>query len=292
MKKSLLLFFILGSFLSLAQKFTITKGTEFEAQKSKWPTEMLDHDSTGFYYFRSLGNYFSTRHAICKFDLKTSQLVYEKIIDLSGDDYIGGKSFNCTAFNKNGKILVFSQATKGKNNNLMLLELNSSTGEIIGKPQVVVELSDTKAYVISDAEIDTISHDYIEYLPDNNRLFDGAIEILDYLQPKYNLHIITNGFAEVQSKKIANSDLGHYFKTITNSEMAGVKKPHPNIFEFALSLAKVKKENAIMIGDCIDADVRGALDYGMEAILFDDKGFHSVKEIKIINHLLELKNIL
>ena len=151
---------------------------------------------------------------------------------------------------------------------------------------------DVMGYVISDAEIDTISHDYIEYLPDNNRLFDGAIEILDYLQPKYNLHIITNGFAEVQSKKIANSDLGHYFKTITNSEMAGVKKPHPNIFEFALSLAKVKKENAIMIGDCIDADVRGALDYGMEAILFDDKGFHSVKEIKIINHLLELKNIL
>lgn len=64
---------------------------------------------------------------------------------------------------------------------------------------------DVMGYVISDAEIDTISHDYIEYLPDNNRLFDGAIEILDYLQPKYNLHIITNGFAEVQSKKIAKS---------------------------------------------------------------------------------------
>jgi YjjG family noncanonical pyrimidine nucleotidase len=151
---------------------------------------------------------------------------------------------------------------------------------------------DAMGYVISDAQINTISHDYIEYLPDNNRLFDGAIEILDYLQPKYNLHIITNGFAEVQSKKIAKSDLGHYFKTITNSEMAGVKKPHPNIFEFALSLAKVKKENAIMIGDCIDADVRGALDFGMEAILFDDKGVHTVKEIKIINHLLELKKIL
>jgi putative hydrolase of the HAD superfamily len=147
-------------------------------------------------------------------------------------------------------------------------------------------------YSISDEEINRISNNYIEFLPDNNQLFDGAIEILKYLQPKYNLHIITNGFAEVQGKKIANSGLGSYFKTITNSEMAGVKKPHKNIFEFALSLANVKKENAIMIGDCIDADVRGAIDFGMEAILFDEKEIHDVNGIRTINHLLELKNIL
>ena len=147
-------------------------------------------------------------------------------------------------------------------------------------------------YEISDLEIDSISNDYIEFLPENNQLFDGAIEVLDYLIPKYNLHIITNGFAEVQGKKIKNSGLGNYFKTITNSEMAGVKKPHRNIFEFALSLAKVQKENAIMIGDCIDADVRGAIDFGMQAILFDEKNTHATQEIQTINHLLELKKIL
>ena len=147
-------------------------------------------------------------------------------------------------------------------------------------------------YEISDQEIDSISHDYIEFLPENNQLFEGAIEVLDYLVPKYNLHIITNGFAEVQGKKIKNSGLGNYFKTITNSEMAGVKKPHRNIFEFALSLAKVQKENAIMIGDCIDADVRGAIDFGMQAILFDEKKTHAAQEIQTINHLLELKKIL
>ncbi len=151
---------------------------------------------------------------------------------------------------------------------------------------------DALDYPISDEEIDTIAHYYIEFMPDNNRLFDGAIEILNYLQPKYNLHIITNGFAEVQGKKIAKSGLKDYFKTITNSEMAGVKKPHRNIFEFALSLADVKKENAIMIGDCIDADVRGAIDFGMQAILFDEKGVHFAEGIKTINHLLELKKIL
>ncbi len=147
-------------------------------------------------------------------------------------------------------------------------------------------------YIISDKEIDKISNDYIEFLPDNNQLFEGAIEVLEYLNPKYNLHIITNGFAQVQERKIKNSGLGNYFKTITNSEMAGVKKPHRTIFEFALTLAKVQKENAIMIGDCIDADVRGAIDFGMQAILFDEKKVHEVEEIKTINHLLELKKIL
>jgi putative hydrolase of the HAD superfamily len=151
---------------------------------------------------------------------------------------------------------------------------------------------DALGYQISDEAIDKIAHDYIAFLPDNNQLFDGALEVLDYLFPKYNLHIITNGFAEVQYKKMANSGLESYFKTVTNSEMAGVKKPHRNIFEFALSLAKVEKENAIMIGDCIDADVRGAIEFGMDAILFDEKNTHTATSFRTINHLTELKKIL
>ena len=147
-------------------------------------------------------------------------------------------------------------------------------------------------YVISDDEIYKISHHYIEFLPDNNQLFDGAIEVLNYLKPNYNLHIITNGFAEVQTRKLNNSGIISYFQTVTNSEMAGVKKPHPNIFEFALSLANVSKENALMIGDCIDADVRGAIDFGIQAILFDETSKHKNSEVRTINHLLELTKIL
>jgi YjjG family noncanonical pyrimidine nucleotidase len=147
-------------------------------------------------------------------------------------------------------------------------------------------------YEISDDEIDQIAHDYIAFLPDSNLLFDGTIEVLDYLFPKYNLHIITNGFAEVQTRKLRNSGIEKYFKTITNSEKAGVKKPHPNIFEFALSLAKTEKENAIMIGDCIEADVQGAIDFGMRAILFDEKNTNASDNVEKITHLLELKKII
>jgi putative hydrolase of the HAD superfamily len=150
---------------------------------------------------------------------------------------------------------------------------------------------DTLSYSISDDSIHQMSFDYITFLPENNILFDGAIEILECLNTNYKLHIITNGFAEVQYKKLKNSGIEDYFNTVTNSEMAGVKKPHPCIFEYAVKVAKTSKEKSVMIGDCIDADVRGAIEFGMEAIYFNEKKVAISNEIRQINQLIELKNI-
>ncbi|HEX8016126.1 MAG TPA: YjjG family noncanonical pyrimidine nucleotidase [Flavobacterium sp.] len=146
--------------------------------------------------------------------------------------------------------------------------------------------------VISDADIDQIANEYIEFLTENNHLFDGTIEILDYLKSKYKLHIITNGFATVQEKKINNAALRDYFSTITNSELAGVKKPNSIIFDYAINSANASKENCIMIGDCLDADVNGALNAGLDAIFFNDKRIQAPENIKQVNHLLELKKYL
>ena len=147
-------------------------------------------------------------------------------------------------------------------------------------------------YFISDKEIEDISNDYIQFLPEYNHLFDGTMELLEYLKPKYNLHIITNGFADVQFRKLNNSKIASYFLTVTNSEMAGVKKPNPIIYDYALDLAKAKKENSIMIGDSLDADVQGALDAGLDAIYFNENKSIVENHIKQINHLLELKKYL
>ena len=146
--------------------------------------------------------------------------------------------------------------------------------------------------IISDEDIDKIANDYIDCLTDNNHLFEGAIEVLEYLKPKYNLHIITNGFANVQEKKIKNAMLGGYFSTITNSELSGVKKPNSIIFDYAINAAKALKENCIMIGDCLDADVNGAINAGLDAIFFNEKKIEAPQNIKQINNLLELKKYL
>ena len=132
---------------------------------------------------------------------------------------------------------------------------------------------DAVNYTISDALIDKLATAYIENLSEFNHLFDGALELLDYLKKKYTLHIITNGFEEVQNKKMINSKLDDYFDQIITSESVGVKKPNAKVFNFALEIANAKKENSIMIGDSLEADILGALNVGLKAIhcVFDDE---------------------
>lgn len=148
---------------------------------------------------------------------------------------------------------------------------------------------DLIAYEIEDEKINLLSDKYIHYLPKYNHLFEGTIEILEYLRPKYKLHIITNGFAEIQNNKLNNANISHYFQTITNSEMAGVKKPNPIIFQHALDKAQAKKESSIMIGDCLEADIYGAIHSGFEAILFNEHKKTIPENIKQVHHLLQLK---
>ena len=142
-------------------------------------------------------------------------------------------------------------------------------------------------------EINSISNLFIEYLTSNNHLIDGTIEILDYLKDNYKLHIITNGFSFVQEVKLQKSNLDKYFVTITNSELAGHKKPHQNIFQYALLLANASKNQSIMIGDSIEADVLGAINFGMKAVFFNPENETvSHNQIIQIQKLIQLKNIL
>lgn len=148
-------------------------------------------------------------------------------------------------------------------------------------------------FEVSLDEINTISSLFIEYLTSNNHLIEGAVEILEYLKENYTLHIITNGFSLVQEVKLQKSNLDKYFVTITNSEVAGHKKPHQNIFQYALSLANASKNQSIMVGDSIEADVLGAMNFGIKAVYFNPtKEQVSHNEIIQIQKLTQLKNIL
>jgi putative hydrolase of the HAD superfamily len=89
-----------------------------------------------------------------------------------------------------------------------------------------------------------------------------------------------------------NAKIESYFQTITNSEMAGVKKPNPGIFNYALARANAAVASSIMIGDSYEADVQGALNAGLDAIFFNENSMEVEGNVKQINHLLELKNFL
>ena len=140
--------------------------------------------------------------------------------------------------------------------------------------------------------INQLAEDYISELPKNNYLFDGAHEILEYLKPNYELHIITNGFNEVQFQKLENSNLNNYFKEIITSEEVGVKKPNPKIFEFALEKANATFQESLMIGDNWEADIMGAKKTGLDVIFCNFNKEPVSESIKSVNHLLEIKKYL
>lgn len=136
-------------------------------------------------------------------------------------------------------------------------------------------------------------NDYVIICPTKTNLFPQAHETLTYLKEKYILHIISNGFKESTEMKIGNTDLAKYFNTIFISEIIGFNKPDKAIFEHALNTAKAITSESLMIGDSIEADIRGAQNFGMKAIYFNPLNHERPEDVKHqINCLSELMTLL
>jgi len=151
-----------------------------------------------------------------------------------------------------------------------------------------------KDYDIDNPEMaENIGLDYTTISPRLVNLFPNAIEILDYLFPKYQLHLITNGFSEVQEVKLKSSGMDKYFDKVITSEDAGVKKPDRRIFDFAMEQTNAEFSNSIMIGDDYKVDIVGAQDVGMDQVFFNPlKEFNSNGCTYEIDDLIELKRFL
>ena len=109
-------------------------------------------------------------------------------------------------------------------------------------------------------------------IPTKDRLVPGAVELLEYLSPKYNLYILSNGFQELQERKMRTSKIWHYFKEIVLSEHIGVNKPRPELFEYALQKTGSTLDDSIMVGDMFETDIVGAYNVGLKQIYFNAKG--------------------
>ncbi|MFO7789815.1 MAG: YjjG family noncanonical pyrimidine nucleotidase [Bacteroidota bacterium] len=115
----------------------------------------------------------------------------------------------------------------------------------------------------------TLSDEYLEISPTKRKLFPHAKFALTYLNKQYKLSLITNGFKEVQYKKIRNSGLDKFFKNVFTSEELNAQKPEITYFEKVLKLSGAKKENAVVIGDDIMVDIMGAANAGIDQIWFN-----------------------
>ena len=124
-------------------------------------------------------------------------------------------------------------------------------------------------------------------------LVEGARELLEYLRPKYRMHLCSNGFHEVQYKKLNASDTMKYFDTIVLSEDAGVNKPQKGFFDYAFRMSGADAAHTLMIGDNLTTDILGAMAAGLDALYFNPENKPDEEQVKYrVSRLTDIMKIL
>ncbi len=220
--------------------------------------------------------FFDLDHTLWDFD-RNSKLAYQEIFEKQG------VQLSIDKFIPIYEPLNLEFWRKYRNNELSREQL---------KYQRLKSAFDACEFAVSDENINLFADLYLEYLPKYNHLFKGCIAMLTALSTTFNLHCITNGFIEVQDRKLINSNLKPFFKTVLTAEEAGVKKPDPAIFTIAMDRAGATPSNSIMIGDSYEADILGAKNMGMQTIYFDPLGLGSDREGVRVKQLSQITSLL
>lgn len=134
---------------------------------------------------------------------------------------------------------------------------------------------------------------FVSACTENNTLVEGAMELIQTLHKKYELHIISNGFIEAQYRKLEITGLRPYFNGITLSEEIKVQKPNKPFFQHAFKIVNARKTESLIIGDTWESDIEGAINFGVDVVYFSYFGQAPKKEnIKTIFKLNELLSFL
>ena len=155
------------------------------------------------------------------------------------------------------------------------LELWSQYGQgLITKDYLIVERF---RHLLSHAGIQAhemalnMNTDFLDILSTKTILMPFAGELLEYCTARHlPMTIISNGFTEVQYRKLRNSNIEQYFTHVVLSEAVGALKPSREIFEYALKLNNARADETLMIGDSFDADILGAVGAGIDAVYLNN----------------------
>ena len=117
-----------------------------------------------------------------------------------------------------------------------------------------------------------LNAEYLHLLPRKPHLLESARTVLDYLKGRYTMHIITNGFADIQAVKMDSAEISHFFTHVVTNGVIDAKKPDPVIFQYALEISGADVAESLMIGDNYEADILGAKGVGMDTVFYNTAG--------------------
>lgn len=147
-----------------------------------------------------------------------------------------------------------------------------------------------------EKDVYAFEEDYQRILAEGCHFMDGALEILEYLAPKYDLYIVTNGVTETQIRKIEQAGLDRYVKGVFISGQIGYHKPAKEYFDNCFAqIGDVDLNKTLIIGDSLSSDMRGGNHAGIRTCWYNPKHEKRGTEVTInyeIHHLKELKNLL
>lgn len=223
--------------------------------------------------------FFDLDRTLWDFERNSHETIYELFFDLSINEKSGAEvdEFIRTYKEKNAELWEDYRDGRVTKDELRAERFNRALKEYdINDPKLALRFND----------------EYVKLCSSKPNLIPDALEVLNYLKPKYKLHIITNGFVEAQEVKIKNSGLESYFDVVVVSDGLGYKKPDKRIFYHALKLANATQNESVMIGDDYGPDVIGAKSIGMDQVYFTETIKGNEDATHVISELIELKAIL
>lgn len=134
---------------------------------------------------------------------------------------------------------------------------------------------------------------YHEELGKGGFLIEHAYEVCEELGKTHDLYIVTNGVAATQYSRFALSGLDKLVKGIFVSEEIGIPKPQKGYFDYVFAqIPGFRKENALMVGDSLTADIMGGINAGLDTCWYNPGRKPAPAGIKITYEIQDIRELL
>jgi len=166
-------------------------------------------------------------------------------------------------------------------------EIRSSTIRNLRFEQLAIELG-LEPSIASD-----MADAFIAGLSEHGDLYPGARDVLETLNGRVAMAVVSNGLGEVVHARLDRLDVRDMFDVVVVSSEVGVAKPDPGIFDVAFErLGRPDKSATLMVGDSLTSDIAGGATYGIDTCWYNPDGRRPTAGDEFVHEIGSLSEVL